>query len=103
MGSFCDQCESPGHCCKRLSLNPGSDMNAIEVDEKTLVDWVEFNIGKNPFYLIGHNGDDYEWGCYNLNSITGRCNDYENRPQLCRDYEPKSDRLCYHYEEYLDG
>ena len=24
----------------------------------------------------------------------GRCSDYENRPAVCRNYEPASDQLC---------
>lgn len=27
----------------------------------------------------------------------GRCGDYENRPALCRSFEPQSEALCVHF------
>lgn len=38
------------------------------------------------------------WQCKNL-TPEGRCGDYENRPNLCRIYEPGEDRLCAVYIE----
>lgn len=34
------------------------------------------------------------FGCPMLDWDTGRCTDYENRPTLCREYQPMSDPLC---------
>lgn len=30
--------------------------------------------------------------------VDGRCTNYENRPKLCRLYQPKSDFLCTEYD-----
>lgn len=36
------------------------------------------------------------WGCPKL-LPNGRCGDYENRPGLCRSYQPLDDGLCVHF------
>jgi len=33
----------------------------------------------------------------------GRCMDYENRPELCRVYQPQEDALCAEYVQHLRG
>lgn len=45
-----------------------------------------------PLYQRVSDGCWYFW-CPEL-TREGRCGDYPNRPDLCRSYEPMSDRLC---------
>lgn len=42
------------------------------------------------------------WSCKNL-TPEGRCGDYENRPELCRTYEPGQDLLCVEYVTTFRG
>lgn len=53
-----------------------------------------------PFHPLFKRAMDgaWLWWCPNLNRETGRCDDYENRPFCCSDYEPKTDGLCVLYE-----
>jgi Fe-S-cluster containining protein len=37
------------------------------------------------------------FACTKLDFKTGRCRDYENRPKMCREYQPLSDPLCAMY------
>lgn len=100
--SLCDTCVSPGACCKRMFFNrwDKEKLNNPYQDEKTVIDYLQFNIGENPFILSGWSDDHkaWVWTCKNLDDGTGRCRDYENRPKLCRDYEPGSDALCVMYK-----
>lgn len=55
--------------------------------------------GRLPFRPLFRRSDGlWVWWCPNLNAKTGRCDDYANRPFACRDYEPKTDRLCILHE-----
>lgn len=47
--------------------------------------------------LIGETLSTYSWSCPRL-LPNGRCGDYENRPWLCRVYEPKADTTCVEYD-----
>lgn len=38
----------------------------------------------------------WRWWCTNL-LPSGRCGDYENRPEVCRIFVAGSDPLCVHY------
>jgi Fe-S-cluster containining protein len=101
--SLCDKCYAPGACCKRFELNM-SDVN--------LTTWVDqgpeaaaqimIGLGRpfRPFepwnvYVDPESGRQYQswyWQCINL--VDGRCADYDNRPDLCRNYAPRQDHLC---------
>lgn len=45
----------------------------------------------------GRTYSSHVWGCNALDPATGRCTIYERRPDVCREFEPASDRLCVHY------
>jgi Fe-S-cluster containining protein len=44
----------------------------------------------------------YWYRCSNL-LPNGRCGDYDNRPGLCRSFEPASDPLCVHWRGAESG
>lgn len=90
--STCDTCREPGRCCKRLHLQWGdgwtphaeTPLDAIVIMARA---WL-------PFVPLGKTKDGaLIWSCPLLDA-DGRCGDYENRPQLCRDYQPQEDPLC---------
>lgn len=118
MPSLCDQCFAPGACCRRLNFYGGSP--AIDGgNEKTY--WLDEPI--EPQLRAGMGNDVYRpipfevfeikerfideetkrpygkitFSCRNL-LPNGRCGDYENRPWLCRVFEPAGDHLCVHYK-----
>lgn len=107
--SVCDSCRRPGHCCTWIYIQGREyDGKVWEGD-----DWKEISMrGLNeamgqdhPFEPLEYRQIPAEmrecftpygyvyWSCKNL-TPEGRCGDYENRPQLCRNYEPKQDALC---------
>ncbi len=107
--SACDTCPKPGSCCKGFTLNNGTHSPAFTADR-----WADLGteyakrnglpfIPLEPYKGESEFGwtDDkvgIRWTCKNL-TPEGRCGDYENRPNLCRIYEPGSDRLCAVYVE----
>lgn len=106
--SLCDQCYAPGACCRGFSLS-GVDGGktywidaglegvleqlraaglpdftpTVEVDR-----WVDEESGREYAY--------FKFACRAL-MPDGRCGNYENRPELCRTYEPGSDPICVHW------
>jgi Fe-S-cluster containining protein len=106
--SVCDSCPKPGSCCKGFTLNNGR--NSPGFPER---DWMargteyaarhglpfiplETYVSEHPDQVDGYVG--IRWTCKNL-TPEGRCGDYENRPNLCRIYEPGQDKLCAVYVE----
>lgn len=93
--SLCDSCYAPGQCCKGFVLNGGSvgegsseEELSIFLDERDLGMLVPFK----------HNDEgSWHFNCSNLQQ-DGRCGDYENRPPMCKDMEPASDKLCVHWQ-----
>jgi len=114
--SLCDTCRDPGVCCRGMSLNIvyPPEMTRKEVAEHTHAGTNPYSEKKseplpsfNPIRPSGRyisrgqrKPDSVRWlySCTNLDEETGRCNDYENRPKLCRDFEPASNPLCVHYD-----
>jgi Fe-S-cluster containining protein len=95
--SLCDVCMSPGHCCKRMHITGGiegrrlSDPMSYERAEHLVLEY------KLPFRPLEQTDEGvWTFWCPNLLS-TGRCGDYENRPNLCRIYVAGSDGLCVHH------
>lgn len=101
--STCDTCRNPGRCCFGFYLHSAS-VQAAETPLEVLVElatvfhddeWMGYQgLPFMPLYKtsVGH----WLLWCPRLGR-DGRCNDYENRPKLCRTYEPGSDRLCAEY------
>lgn len=50
-----------------------------------------------PFIPVAVREGYWVFTCPLLDWQTGRCTEYETRPALCRNYEPKSDPLCAEY------
>ena len=78
-------CPRIGHCCKVFYLHGPEDKDVLErfIDEET------------PFRRL-HTFEDRPQcvcSCDNLGP-DGLCRDYENRPDLCRKFEPGTDALC---------
>lgn len=115
--SLCDKCFSPGACCKRLSLSTGGGVILVWDDEdpvEQLKDRMyEPEPGRPmPFVPLegmnsfqdpdGRSYSSYWWKCTQL-LPNGRCGVYENRPELCRSFEPGSGHLCVHYNGAESG
>lgn len=94
--SLCDVCYKPGACCQDLVLtggNPGDgffgdpDMSrdrALEIAENHGLPFVPLRVRENG---------SWSYSCSKLGP-DGRCTIYEDRPDLCRRYEPMEDGLC---------
>ena len=107
--SVCDSCIKPGSCCKGLYLSaePSSSLSfwADEHPLAALVRMVEMDLPFVPAKVAHRYTDEasgreyvtYRYDCTMLGD-DGRCTIYEDRPQLCRAYEPKSDALCIMHE-----
>ena len=77
----CDDC---GVCCRGIGSPPfvGSEILELpeNLQEEILVKGTGSIWDKNPNELTGS-------PCYWYDTDTGRCKNYDNRPQICRDFE----------------
>jgi Fe-S-cluster containining protein len=96
--SPCETCSSPGSCCRGfvLSLNdiPKANWESIARSRLDGYGLTYFRIEealRSEVTLDGCVG--IRCSCDKLDK-DGRCGDYENRPNVCRVYEPLSDNLC---------
>jgi len=85
------QCRQCGACCRRLQLKSGKKWLRSKRDFNSLVkrqpEFACFEIrGRDPQRLLIFN-------CTNLGT-DNRCQDYNNRPQLCRDFPSKAIFFC---------
>jgi len=107
--SACDTCSSPGACCKDFALNVGLfDKDSWKDDAAKKM--VHHKLPFIPLRLAVEGNEtaggpseidgrvSIRFSCP-LVTPEGLCGDYENRPQLCKDYQPLSDRLCAMYVE----
>ena len=109
--SACDTCRRPGECCKLFTLNIHAPVSRWheEMREKLDRHGLEFitPISPSPVARALH-PDKPEllmngfFSCTRLGD-DGRCSDYENRPELCRIFEPGSDPLCIEYVRKFKG
>jgi Fe-S-cluster containining protein len=107
--SACDTCPKPGACCTDFSLNIGR----LPKDDWQTAAARKMRAHNLPFIplrlaITGQetDGQPAEFDGRVMIRFTcplvtpeGRCGDYENRPQLCRTYQPKQDMLCALYEQ----
>lgn len=83
-------CPVPGACCRGFVINTNADLSDAETTERLVR---TYNLGQMK--LIGRTAYNTPiLVCSWLDKETGLCIDYENRPQLCRDFTPLSDPLC---------
>lgn len=103
--SACDTCAAPGRCCSGFTLNLRDQerMSAVE----TMAHIAAHSLPFLPLYRVPakHRGPyDGGWRFWcPLLGRDGRCTDYENRPETCRDFEPLSDPLCFHFAKTDDA
>lgn len=112
--SLCDNCFSPGACCKGFTFPDKTfwfDDNELSVYECLAK---EDSSGRLLPFVLLRRGDDswidedtgrpyghYHFWCPLLKN--GRCGDYQNRPAVCRNYEPASCGLCVHFNGAESG
>jgi len=112
--SACDTCAKPGACCTDMFLSSTywNGMIYAEYWPGDAVRHLDAAMPGHPFIPLrleirepgtpGHNPTANRpygaarWACTRL-TPEGRCGDYENRPNLCKAYEPLSDGLCAMY------
>lgn len=111
--SACDSCRDPGHCCRAFNLNRHfkPEQTREEVQELIAdgVDGFGNPCESVPFeplirgWFYGEEGATepysvmWTFSCPMLGD-DGRCTIYEDRPQICRNYEPKRDMICIEFE-----
>ena len=102
---LCSVCPKPGSCCHDFILEDTDDKFSFAYlktrgREAALDKMREEGLPFLPLRIRStFKGPgsrlfvSYSYKCSNL-LPNGRCGDYENRPQLCRDFVPDSDWLC---------
>ena len=104
--SLCDKCFAPGACCKNLFLSRGSEPRTVWLGSRDYIigqlrrDGLPFEPAEPRGRWIDEaSGSAYgafTYSCPKLEA-NGRCGDYENRPDVCSGYVPRSDALCVHF------
>lgn len=109
--SLCDTCRKPGHCCTMFTLNIYERAEGWHAGMQRQLDRYGLSFIKPvaPSVIGLHIQRDNPEGrmngffsCTRLGA-DGRCSDYENRPELCRIYEPGSDSLCVEHARKFKG
>ena len=96
--SACDTCRDPGYCCKRLMLGGVTEEKfPTKLEALAIAAAWPFEPTGLPFLPVTVLDGYWLFTCPKLDWESGRCMDYENRPTLCRNYEPMSDPLCAMY------
>ena len=96
--SLCNVCTKPGACCHNFSLTFKDGTVRLPVALAN----AKMKRHNYPFIAIGRNEDGFtRFSCPLLKD--GRCSDYENRPQTCRNFEPAGDDLCVFFEKIRQG
>lgn len=103
--SLCDLCKSPGQCCRKIYLY-GAGLDSPDITDlnvaETLTVYEEWEAewgNQFPFVLFSRTAAGVPiFTCPKLGN-DGRCTIYNERPILCRDFEPASNELCVYYKE----
>ena len=109
MIASCDNCSSPGQCCKGFVLSKGGECFTVwkDVDWKAQAsEWVKENsLPFVPTDIIRHEQETSDGRKYfvpvfacPLLDASGRCSDYINRPDLCKSYQVGEDAMCCFYQ-----
>ena len=88
----CGACPRPGRCCTGFVLNGGMVPHEAATALEAQLELDAHGLPFSPLMRRPATGHWMLW-CRNL-TREGRCGDYENRPQLCADYQPGEDALC---------
>lgn len=106
MSANCDTCRSPGICCRGFVLSMGY------FRENDWREQVQAKLDQHglPFIPVRVLPRGYiEEGAVipvfdcPLLGADGRCSDYDQRPDLCRTFEPGSDGLCVEHVNSFKG
>lgn len=102
--SICNTCRTKGNCCKGFVLNfwVSKDNWYIESIKKLQEYNIDFMYPIRPCDYFDNNMVQVQFDCNRLGS-DGLCTDYENRPELCRLYQPMQDALCCEYVYSFKG
>ena len=119
--SICDTCRDPGYCCRDFTISVvfPVDMPRAEVDKHIAEGTDPWNgnregeltpfmhparIARRYAYRGQHKPHGVIWA-FNCDRLgkDGRCMQYEDRPTICRSYEPKTDLLCIEYDGNYKG
>lgn len=118
--SVCQTCINPGQCCRAFVPNvlfPAA-MSRAEVMRHVQEGSNPYDGRYEPMPMLrplrpaahhaksgAHKPESVKWHfeCTNLDPETGKCMDYENRPKMCRVYEPETDVMCAHYKGSWKG
>jgi Fe-S-cluster containining protein len=108
--NLCKLCIDPGHCCRAFStgrLFPiGMTREQVKEHYANGTDpWERWTTEKMPFIPLRTNIYYTSNGKHKPETVTwwvtcplldcqGLCSDYENRPKICRVYEPGCDPMC---------
>lgn len=84
-------CPIPGACCQGFAVNIKTELSDAEITESLVS---RYNLGQMKLIGRTKNYNAPILVCSWLDMETGLCTDYENRPQLCRDFTPLSNPLC---------
>lgn len=103
--SACDKCKAPGNCCKGFVLSTYYGLTNWR--EEATADMERRGV---PFFapirpapnIYGRDEIQCFFECTRLGP-DGRCTSYADRPNVCKIYEPKSDRLCAEFENTFCG
>lgn len=101
-GEICARCVSPGHCCTGFNLSDAEGNPRVVWDDETpelpdgypfkpLERWGQWTVESGP--EAGRTYSAWLYACSKL-SADGKCTIYDERPDLCRQYEPLTDHLC---------
>lgn len=100
---ICTRCVQPGHCCTGFNRSDGPDPLTFWDDTEPrlplhpgepfvlLERWGQWTVEFGPD--TGRTYSAWLWTCPKLGA-DGRCTIYEQRPEICRRYEPLTDGLC---------
>lgn len=88
-----EHCPKPGYCCREFSIDVKGFGILGEHDSQDLLDYIKEK--QLPFVLSRYDEEFGAWRvtCPKLNA-NGRCDIYNQRPKICRDYQPQQDSLC---------
>lgn len=99
MSSLCDVCDQPGNCCKDfvISFIENKEPHFVEEEILTLAN-IKMALHGFPFIATRYEKSKGARFMCPLLDADGYCSDYENRPKLCREYKPQTDKMCVFFE-----
>lgn len=98
--SACDTCPKPGACCRGFHLPLYAD-HPLKILVLMAANWLPYLPVDSRYELFELDNEnwatdkrrDYTYNCPALGH-DGRCTIYEDRPDICRRYQPGQDQLC---------